>query len=59
MRVEKRQRLDICSYQIINEYKGIRDLIYTIVKMMIVEKFEKPKLQFPINQPLFIICLYI
>ena len=42
------------------EYKGIRDIVYTIFKMMIVEKFEKPKLQFPTNEYLFNIylCIY-
>ena len=45
--------------QIVNEYKGICDLINTIVRIMIVENFEKPKLQFPIIQHLFMIYLYI
>ena len=34
----------ITNYDVINEHKGILELIYTILKMMIVEKFVKPKL---------------
>ena len=34
------------NYDDINEHKEIRDLIYIIYKMMIVEKFEKQK-KFP------------
>ena len=43
-----------------HDYKGICDPICTIFKMMIGEMFEKPKLQFPIDQPLLIIylCIY-
>ena len=41
----------VTNKDVIHEHKRIRELIYTILKMMIVEKFKKPKLQFPINQP--------
>ena len=49
----------ITNKDVIDQCRVIRDPVYTIFKMMIVEKFEKAKLQFPINQTLFIIYSYI
>ena len=37
--------IPITNSDVIHEEKGIRELIYTIMKMMIAEKSENPKLQ--------------
>ena len=50
----------ITNKDAIHEYKGIRELIYIILKMMNVENFwKKNKLQFILNQPSFFILLRI